>query len=157
MAKKGIGRPSKKQIEDEKALNKQDTKALLEELMDEKSPTPAIDAPTTEAPTPETPKSSSQQRRTKREAQAPNTEAVSSAIEAAHFWAQKTVDRRELDSDTRITQPAYFNMEFDSSIVLLEEIELSEEELEEGMKQWENTLIGSMIGTEVKTRMWNAM
>lgn len=42
-------------------------------------------------------------------------------------------------------------MEFDSSITDLDEIELSEEEMEEVMKQWANTLIGSMIGNEVTT------
>lgn len=73
------------------------------------------------------------------------------ASEAARFWAQKAEDRKQFTSDIRITQPTYFNIEFDSSIADLYEIELSEEEMEEGVRQWANTLIGSVIDTEVTT------
>lgn len=52
-------------------------------------------------------------------------------------------------SSIYVTQSSDFTLPFDPHAISKEEIELADEDVIEGRSQWENTLVGCVMGTEV--------
>lgn len=64
-------------------------------------------------------------------------------------WAMRVKQRYAKGEDLHIHQPPNFTMKFDRSVEQLDEIIISDDEMEEGIQQWRNTLVGCVMGTEV--------
>lgn len=49
----------------------------------------------------------------------------------------------------RISQSPHFKLVYDSSVEDLDEMVLTDEEIDEGINQWKDTSVASVVGTEV--------